>query len=57
MILRTVRDVSMLMILCISAMDHARNLKFSTYVHLTSIKVPISLRLKDSLQCRRGYYF
>ena len=39
MILQTVRDVSMLdiMILYISAMDHARKLKFSNYVHLQAI--------------------
>ena len=39
MILRTVRDVSMfdIMMLYISAMDLARKLKFSSYVHLPSI--------------------
>ena len=46
MILQTVRDVSMLdiMMLYISALDHARNLKFSSYVHLPSINkiVPYS---------------
>ena len=43
-----------IMMLCFSAMDHARKLKFSSYVHLLSIKnVSISLRLSDSLQCRR----
>ena len=60
MILRTARDVSMLMIY-ISAMDHTMlwNLKFSHYVQLPSIKknVSISLRLSDFVQCRRGYYF
>ena len=42
MILRNVRDVSILynndiMMLYISAMDQARKLKFSSYVHLPSI--------------------
>ena len=47
------------MMLYISAMDHARKLKFSSYVLLPSIKqnVLISLRLSDSGKCRRGYYF
>ena len=40
-------------------MDPARKLKFSSYVHMPSIKqnVLISLRLSDSVRCRRGYYF
>ena len=39
MILRTVRDVSMLikMVLYILAIDHARKLKLGSYVHLPSI--------------------
>ena len=39
MILRTVRDVSNvnIMMLYISAMDHASKLKFSSFVHLPSI--------------------
>ena len=36
MILRTVRDVSMM--LHISAMDNARKVKFSSYIHLPSTK-------------------
>ena len=36
MILRTVKDASMM--LYISAIDHARKLKFSSYVHLPSTK-------------------
>ena len=40
-------------------MDHARKLKFSSYVHLPSINknVSISLCLSDSVQCRRRYFF
>ena len=53
MILQTVREVSMM--LYISAIDHARKLKFSSYIHLPSTKnVSISLHLSDSVQCRRG---
>ena len=40
MILRTVRDVSMLILRCPMSqlyMDHARKLKNSSYVHLPSI--------------------
>ena len=39
MILRAARDVFNvdIMMLYISAMDHTRKLKFSTYVHLPSI--------------------
>ena len=53
MILQTARDVSVLILmLYISAIDHARKLKFSSYVHLPSIKqnVLISLHLIDSAQ-------
>ena len=50
MILRTV------MMLYISAIDHARELKFSSYVHLPSIN-HMFLRLSDSVKCTRGYYF
>ena len=49
-----------IMMLYISAMDHARKLKFSSYVHLAAIykqNASIWLRLNDSVQCRRGYYF
>ena len=41
--------------LYMSAMDHARKLKFCSYAHLPSINIYI--RLIDSVQCRRGYYF
>ena len=39
MIFRTVRDVSILiiMMLYVSAIDHARKLKFISYVHLPSV--------------------
>ena len=60
MILGLARDVSMLifMMLYISVRDHARKLKFSSYVDLPSInKMSISLSLTDSVRCRRGYYF
>ena len=39
-----------IMMLYISAMDHVRKLKFSSYVS-------ISLCFSDSIHCRRGYYF
>ena len=38
------------MMLYISARDHARKLKFSSYVHLPSIN-KILLRLTDSVRC------
>ena len=63
MILRTARDVSMLvfMMLYISAMDHARKLKFSSYIqqpyYKQNVTVSVSLRFSDSIQCKRGYYF
>ena len=49
-----------IMMLHISAIDHASKLKFSSYFRLQSIckqNVSISLRFSDSAQCRRGYYF
>ena len=47
------------MMLYIFIRDHARKIKFSSYVHLPSINknVSIWLRLSDSVQCRRRYYF
>ena len=59
MILQTVRDVDIMM-LYISAMDHARKLKKIQQLCSSSInkqKMFISLCLSDSVQCRRGYYF
>ena len=47
----------LIMTLYISALGHARKLKFSSYVHLPSINKITLLRLNDSVQCRRGYYF
>ena len=40
-------------------MDHARKLKFSSYVHLPSIKkhISISSHVSDFVQYRRGLYF
>ena len=40
-------------------MDHAWKLKFISFVHLPSINKIFcnSLRLSDSVQCRRGQYF
>ena len=47
------------MMLYISCRDHAGKLKFSSYVHLPSINknVSISLRLSDSMRCRRHIIF
>ena len=47
------------MILYISAMDHARKLKLSSYVHLPSINKMFryQLRLSDFVLLKRGYYF
>ena len=47
------------MMLYISVRDHARKLKFSSYVHLPSIKKMFQYRyaLSDSVRCRRSYYF
>ena len=36
-------------------MDHARKLKFNSYVHLPSINNMFQYRY--SVQCRRSYYF
>ena len=49
-----------IMMLCISAMDHARKSKFSSYVHLLYIykqNVSISLYLNDAVQCREVIIF
>ena len=46
-----------IMKLCISDMDHGRKLICSSYVHLPSInKISQSLRLSDSVLCKRGLY-
>ena len=47
------------MLLYISARDHARKLKLSSYVHRPFINkmFSISLCLSDSVWCRIGYYF
>ena len=54
MILRTVRDVSMMLYISAIHVDHARKLKFSCHLQKN---VSISLHLSDSVQCRRGYYY
>ena len=38
-------------------MDQARKLKFSSSSAIYKKNISISLRLNDSVQCRRGYYF
>ena len=43
MILQTARDVSMLM-LYMSVRDHARKLKFSSYVHLVTVNKMLKYR-------------
>ena len=41
----------------ISALDHARKLKFSNYVHLPSTTKCPNIVASDSVQCRKGLYF
>ena len=41
-----------IMMLYISVRDHARKIKFCSYVHLQSTN-----KMSDSDMCRRGYYF
>ena len=49
------------MMLYISAMDHARNLKFSSYVHLPSVnkmfqyKLLILLRMSEFMTCSERF--
>ena len=40
----------------ISAMDHARKLTFSSYTGIYKQNVSLSLRLSDSVHCRRVLY-
>ena len=53
MIMRTVWDISMLM-LYILPMDHARKLKFSSYVHLASINKTFQYRYARVILCNVG---
>ena len=46
-----------IMMLYISARDHARKLKFNNYVHLLTVNCFHILSLSDYVQCRRGHYF
>ena len=45
-----------IMMLYILALDHARKLKFCSYIHLPSINKMFQYRYA-SVRCRRGYYF